>query len=109
MRYVSLVLTVAVAVAFVGCCSGQTRVAAAPVVKSKVYTPVCSGGKYDKYTRPEGDEEYVPPTCNSWEVLVQQLKEVKCPLRGMGIPGLECPAPAASFVPEPAAAASSCK
>lgn len=90
------------AVTLTACCNKgeQPKFAAAPVKKSLVYTPPCTGGNY---ARPADDPVYVPSNCSPFETFVEQFSQVPCPFRGLGLPGLDCKVPAPQFVPTSAA------
>jgi len=111
MKRLALLVALATCLPVLAACSScpsNTRVAAAPVKPSRVYTPPCKGGNY---ARPADDEVYTPSDCNPFLILGAQISETKCPFRGMGIPGLDCPSPAPTFAleaPQVAAAPPTC-
>lgn len=76
--------------------------AAGPQLRSAVYTPPCEGGNY---SRPEGDPVYTPSSCDPLSTFVDGFKSIRCPVRGLGLPGLDCsapePLPAAPAAPLP--------
>ena len=67
---------------------------AAPKRGSSVYTPPC---------RPREDGPYVKPDCNPWDTLKDAIDNVRCPFRGVGLPGLDCAAPQPAPAPQAAA------
>jgi hypothetical protein len=88
-------------------CPIVTPAGAAPVRPSQVYTPVCSGGNYD---RPAGDEVYTPSDCNPFDDLAAQLGQVVPPWESIGdhLAGT-CPTePQVSFTPLAAAPPCDC-
>lgn len=98
MRLLIALLALLCAPALAACQCNPTpddgRVAAAPVKKTNVYTPPCG-------PIPEGHVPYEPSDCDPFETLIAQLGEVKCPFRGIGIPGLDCETPGpVSLAPE---------
>lgn len=93
-RLFGSVLVLLIAAALPGCNSCKPEALGATPPGSSVYTPVCT---------PRADGAYQSTPCNPIQKLGEQLGDVRCPLRGIGIPGLDCSSPASVEAPVAAA------